>query len=133
MHEMAIAMEVLKIVQEHIPAGHPARIKKIRLKVGKLTAVVPESFKFCMEIITKDSQAEGAEIIIDDVPLIVECEDCGERSELKEAVFVCPGCGSVKLKVISGRDLFIESIEVEENETEETVDGNQGSKKSSER
>jgi hydrogenase nickel incorporation protein HypA/HybF len=133
MHEMAIAMDVLKIIKDALPPGEPMKIKKIRLKVGKLTAVVPESFKFCMEIITKDSPAEGAEVIIEDVPLLVECEDCGEQSELKEAFFVCPKCESAKLKILSGRDLFIESIEVEENETEGLANGDQGRKKSSKR
>jgi len=126
-------MDVLKIIKDALPVGPPVKIKKIRLKVGRLTAVVPESFKFCMEIITKDSPAEGAEVIIEDVPLIVECEDCHTQSELNEALFVCPKCESVKLKIISGRDLFIESIEVEENETEGPVYGDQGRQKSSKR
>jgi hydrogenase nickel incorporation protein HypA/HybF len=133
MHEMAIAMEVLKIVNEHLPQDQPVKIKAIRLKVGKLTAVVPESFKFCMEVVTKDTPAEGAEIVIEDVPLLVECGDCGVQSELKEALFVCPKCESLNLKVISGRDLFIESIEVEDNVMEEKADGNQGRKKSPKR
>jgi hydrogenase nickel incorporation protein HypA/HybF len=76
--------------------------------------VIPETFKFCMEAITKDTVAEGAEIVIENIPLLVVCEDCNEESELAEPLFVCPKCESTRLKVISGRDLFIESIEVEE-------------------
>jgi hydrogenase nickel incorporation protein HypA/HybF len=110
---MSIAMDVLKIVAEHVPPGG-ARVTKIKLKVGRLTAVIPETFKFCMEAIVKDTPAEGAEIVIENVPLLVECDDCGKTSELSEPLFICPKCESTKLNVISGRDLFIESIEVEE-------------------
>jgi len=125
MHEMSIAMDVLKIVEEHLPS-HGARVKKISLKVGKLTAVIPDSFKFCMEAITKDTAAEGAEIAIEEVPLRVECEDCGAESELLEPLFICPKCESLKLRVISGRDLLIESIEIEESDMEELGHGDQG-------
>ena len=122
---MLIAMDVLKIVQEHLPQDHPVRVKKITLKVGRLTAVIAETFKFGMEIITKGTQAEGAEIVIDNVPLIVKCENCGEESELSEPIFICPKCESTRLAILSGRDLFIESIEVEDNNSEETGNGNQ--------
>ena len=114
MHEMGIAMEVLKIIQEHLPPEQALKVTKVNLKIGKLTAVIPDTFKFCLEVISKDTKAEGAEIIIEEVPLRVICESCGQESELDEPYFFCPKCQSPKLKIISGRELFIESIEVEE-------------------
>jgi len=122
-HEMSIAMDVLQIVSEHLPA-HPVKVTRIRLKVGKLTAVVPDNFRFCMEAIAKDGPAEGAEIVIEEAPLLVECESCGAQSELREPVFICPNCESTSLNVVSGRDLFIESIEIEDGNPEECADGN---------
>ena len=126
MHEMGIAMEVLRIIQEHLPKDRAVRVVKITLKIGKLTAVIPETFKFCMQAITQDTPAQGAEIVINEVPLQVECENCGEVSELEEPFFVCPNCQSPKLKILSGRELYIESIEVEEDE-EGLSYGDQGS------
>ena len=119
MHEMSIAMEVLKIVNQHLPTGQQVKVTKIRLKIGKLTAVIPDNFKFCMEVIARDTPAEGAQIMIDEVPLKVECKDCGKVSELGEPLFLCPACESTSVKILSGRDLFIESIEVEDNESEQ--------------
>ena len=43
---MGIAMEVLRIIQEHLPQDRAVRVVKITLKIGKLTAVIPETFKF---------------------------------------------------------------------------------------
>ena len=111
---MGIAMEVLKIIQEHLPSDQALKVTKVNLKIGKLTAIIPDTFKFCLEVITKDTRAQGAEIIIEEVPLRVQCENCGAETELEEPFFLCPKCESPKLKILSGRELFIESIEVEE-------------------
>ncbi len=119
-------MEVLRIIKEHLPKDRPVRVTKITLKVGKLTAIIPETFKFCMDVITQDTPAQGAEIVINEVPLKIECQECGEVNELNEPIFICPNCQSHKIEILSGRELYIESIEVEEPD-EEVCYGNQGS------
>ncbi len=112
---MGIAMEVMRIAIDHLPdQGQGIRVIALRLKIGKLTAVIPETFRFCMEIVTKDTALEGARIIIEDVPLLVKCKDCGEESQINEPSFFCPKCDSPRLEILSGRDLCLESIEVEE-------------------
>ena len=51
MHEMGIAIEVMKIAMAHLPdQGRGLRVKALNLRIGKLTAIVPESFRFCMEM-----------------------------------------------------------------------------------
>jgi hydrogenase nickel incorporation protein HypA/HybF len=127
MHEMGIAVEVMRIAIEHLPdQARGIRVVALRLKIGKLTAVIPETFRFCMEIVSKDTPLEGARIIIEDVPLLVKCKDCGEESRIDEPCFFCPKCDSPRLEILSGRDLCLESIEVEETgEKEEGLrDGN---------
>jgi len=56
MHEMGIALEIIKIATDSIPANlKNPRVERINLKVGKLAAVVPGSLKFCFEVATKDT------------------------------------------------------------------------------
>ncbi len=112
MHEMGIAMQVMDIVSQSLPRGEDLTVKSISLKVGKLTAVVPRSLRFCMEVVTKGTPAEGAELYFDEVPVRVLCEDCDERTEIAEPPFVCGSCGSDRVAVISGREMIVESIEV---------------------
>jgi len=116
MHEMGIAMQILNIVQESLPPGEPLRIKAIHLKVGKLTAIVPASLTFCMNVVTKDTPADGAELKFIEVPVKVECSECGEESVIEKPPFVCGHCKSDKVEVIAGREMIIESIEVEETD-----------------
>lgn len=124
MHEMGIAIEVMKIAMSHLPdQGRGLRVKSLNLKIGRLTAIIPQSFRMCMEIATKDTQLEGAEINIEEVPLKVICTECGEESELNDPSFSCPKCESVKLDILSGRELTLESLEVEELDTEREEPG----------
>jgi hydrogenase nickel incorporation protein HypA/HybF len=114
MHEMGIALQILSIVQQSMPTDEPLRVKSIHLRVGKLTAIVPGSLKFCMEVVTKDSPAEGAALEFTEVPVRVVCGECFEESEINEPPFACAKCGSGKVEIIAGREMVVESIEVED-------------------
>lgn len=117
MHEMGIAMEVLRIAQESVPpemAG--VRIRRIRLKIGQLSAVVPESLRFCFDVAAKETMADGAELAIEEVQVNARCNDCRHEWEVDGPVFVCPACESGDIDLLSGRELNIESIEIEERD-----------------
>jgi hydrogenase nickel incorporation protein HypA/HybF len=119
MHEMGIAMEIMEIAISSIPdelKGVP--VAKVNLAVGKLAAIVPDSLKFCFEVAAKDTALEGAELIIDDIPVEALCKDCGNRWHIDTAVFTCPKCESGALEILSGRELDIVSIEMAEDDEE---------------
>ena len=117
MHEMGIALQVIEICQASIPAdAGDARIQRINLKIGKLSAVVEDSLRFCFEAAAKDTCMEGAELHIEEVPVVVHCRDCGADSVIDTAAFSCPACGGGKLDMLSGRELDIQSIEIEDRE-----------------
>ena len=79
---MGIAMEIIEIATASVPkdlAGTP--IARINLRIGKLSAVVPESLRFCFEVATRGTAAEGADLSIEEVPVVARCTDCeGELS-----------------------------------------------------
>ena len=113
MHEMGIAMQIMNIAIQSLPPEEGIRVKSIRLRVGKLTAIVPQSLKFCMEVVTKDTPAEGVALEFDEVPVRVACDACGEETEIERPPFQCGSCGSDKVEIIAGREMVVESIEVE--------------------
>lgn len=114
MHEMGIAMQIMDIVRQSLPPGEPVKVRAIHLRLGKLTAIVPASLKFCMEVVTRDTPAEGAELRFTEVPVVVVCGECYEESEITEPPFACAKCGSGKVKVLSGREMMVDAIEVED-------------------
>ena len=77
MHEMGIALQIAEIATASIPkdAGD-VRVEKINLKIGKLAAVVPDSLRFCFDVAIKDTPLAGAELVIEELPVVARCKDC---------------------------------------------------------
>lgn len=113
MHEMGIAAEIERIVIQSIPAdvANP-KVVRVNLRVGRLAAVVPQSLKFCFDIVTKNGPAEGAELHIEEIGVSARCDGCGHQWEIVEPAFQCPACGGGSIEMLSGRELDIESIEL---------------------
>ncbi len=99
------------------------RINKVKLQIGVFAAVVPESLRFCFELVSRDTVASGATIEIENVGVTARCDKCDSSFDVKDQVFLCPQCGEPALKILSGRELTITSIE---GETGESDDGDQG-------
>ncbi|MCP4109075.1 MAG: hydrogenase maturation nickel metallochaperone HypA [Desulfobacteraceae bacterium] len=113
MHEMGIAMQVVKIATDSIPDDmKDAQVERINLKVGRLAAVVPRSLRFCFEIITKDTPLSGAELNIEEVPVVARCKECNTKWTITGPAFICEKCSSGSIDIISGRELDIISIEI---------------------
>jgi len=115
MHELSITQEVVRTVEDaRRGAGLDLRVTAVRLKIGRLTAVVPDCLKFYFEMLTKDTPLEGAAVNIEIVPMNARCGACGAQFSLDEPMFLCPECGSGETEILSGRELVVDSIEVDE-------------------
>jgi hydrogenase nickel incorporation protein HypA/HybF len=116
MHEMGLALQIVEIAKASLPAElAEARVQRVNLKVGKMAAVVPESLRFCFEVITRNTALEGAELYMEEVPVVARCRACGHEWTLSGPVFRCPACDSGNIEMLSGRELDIVSIEVEKD------------------
>lgn len=114
MHEMSIARNLLEVIERYAPANGSARVKVVRLRIGELAGVVPESLRFCFEVASEGTVAHGAELVIETVPLIGRCRTCGVAFHVEGYVFICPHCGSPRVELISGNELDVVELEVEE-------------------
>ena len=113
MHEMGVAMQIIDIATASIPEDmRPARVERINLKVGKLSAIVKDSLSFCFEIASKDTPLDGAELVIEEVPVVARCNSCSTEWTIDSPVFTCINCSGGDIKLLSGRELDIESIEL---------------------
>jgi len=115
MHEMGIALQIVEIATASIPPDlGEVRIAKVNLKVGKLAAIVPESLRFCFGVASKDTPLDGAELSIEELPVLARCKQCNRQWTISKPVFKCERCSSGDLEILSGRELDIESIEIAE-------------------
>ena len=115
MHEMSIAQSLLEIVLEEGRRHGLRQVTTIRLQVGALAAVVPDSLQFCFEILSQDTIARGSALEIETVPVVVRCSGCKELFEVENHIFLCPECGQPAMDLISGRELSLTSLEGETN------------------
>ena len=108
MHELGITRSVVAICSER-SLGAPVR--RVTLEIGALSAVLPDSVRFCFDICAKGTPLEGALLEIIEVPGGALCSDCGAEVPLRELYGRC-GCGSANLCLVAGEELKIKEMEV---------------------
>jgi hydrogenase nickel incorporation protein HypA/HybF len=108
MHELAITQSIVDVVSERVG---DSRVSTVHLKVGQLSGVVPRAVQFCFELVTDGTPLQGAELLIEELPGVGYCHDCAMDISLPDLILLCP-CGSANVRVVSGRELTVESIEV---------------------
>ena len=113
MHEMGIAMQIVEIAASSIPDDmENVPVERVNLKVGKMAAVVPDSLRFCFEIVARDTPLSGAVLNIEEIPVVARCGNCNIEWVVTSPVFTCKECKSGSIDIISGRELDIVSIEM---------------------
>ena len=108
MHELAITESVVQAVTERLP---DARISCVRLEIGALSGVVPDSVRFCFDLVTEGTNLEGARLEITEIAGRCHCRVCGRDFEPDGPIMICP-CGSIEITVLSGQELKIASVQV---------------------
>jgi len=114
MHELSIAQSIVDIVLQHLPPSDGGHVTKVRLTLGAMAGVVPESLEFCFGAITQGTRLEGAVLAIEHLPLTARCAGCGREGEIEPTLFACPSCGSNRLTILTGREMQLREIEVDE-------------------
>ena len=113
MHELSISRAILDSVVRHA-AGRKVSI--VRLRVGALRQVMPQSLDFYFEVVTRDTLCEGARLEQELVDARLRCNECGEDWVIDVPAFRCPACHGGKVVVVAGDELLVESIDVLEDE-----------------
>lgn len=117
MHELSIVSSIVESVTESLASYPGARVKEVRLRIGALASVVEDSLQFCYGIATEDTALAGSALVVKNLPVVVFCSKCDAEVELPSVQsFRCPRCDEPASDLRQGRELEIESIEIEEVE-----------------
>jgi len=125
-HELSITQNVLKIVVDHAQRAGAKRITVIHLVVGQLTGFVDDSIQFYFDMLSPGTLAAGARLDIKRIPAQLRCRACGEEFALGDKQWTCPHCCAVGGEIVRGREFSIESIEVEQEESQRLPAGEHG-------
>lgn len=113
MHEMSLAEGVLQIIEDASQQQQFKRVKTVILEIGQLSAVEPEAMRFCFDVVTKHSVAEGAALEIVETPGMGWCMHCAQTVALSEQFGACPLCSSHQVQVTDGTEMRVKELEVE--------------------
>jgi hydrogenase nickel incorporation protein HypA/HybF len=113
-HELSLCHAIAGAVRPHA-AGR--RVEVVRVRIGALRQVVPESLSFCWGLVREDEDMPEAELELELVTAEVTCRACGQCSELTSRWSVlCPACDSADVEVLHGEEFLVTSLEVSERE-----------------
>lgn len=115
MHELAICRAIVESALAELErAGHgDARLVRTTIVAGEFRQIVPDFLCGAYEILTRGTPAEGSKLEVRSAPIIGECGDCGWRGRLAVGEFWCASCESVRIELVGGMELHLESIELE--------------------
>ena len=113
MHEFSITQSILSIVLEKADEAQASKISKINLVIGEMAGIVDDCVEFYFGFLSKDTAADGAVLSFQRPPARLNCRHCGTVFSPTNGDWSCPGCREPSVDIISGRELYVESIEVE--------------------
>lgn len=113
MHELGIMTGVMEVVKRTCAENGADKLLSVSLSVGEMTEAIEDALQFAFEALTEGTADEGAELKITMIRPKSECLECGAVYEHDRFHMTCPECGSPFTKLIAGREMQIDSIEID--------------------
>jgi hydrogenase nickel incorporation protein HypA/HybF len=119
MHEIGIANSILDAVRTEAARHLGAEPRKVAVRIGELAAVDADALRFCFEALTRNTELESLDLEIELCPRLQRCSACAAEFVVTDYEFRCPECGGERTECISGDQLELAYLEMEEHEMEE--------------
>jgi hydrogenase nickel incorporation protein HypA/HybF len=112
MHEVGIIQNTLAMALKQAEREGARHIHALRMRVGVMSGVVRDALDFAFEVAVKGTLAEGARLVVEDVPVGCLCRSCRREFEPLVDSFECPSCHGTDLDLCHGREIELASLEV---------------------
>ncbi|SHI17746.1 hydrogenase nickel incorporation protein HypA/HybF [Sporobacter termitidis DSM 10068] len=113
MHEYPLTKRIVDIAVREAEEQKARRVLAVRLVVGETSGIIAESVQMYFDVIAEGTPAEGAELLITSVKPEMRCPACGRKFIRPRFSFSCPDCGALGEPTETGREFYIESVELE--------------------
>ncbi len=112
MHELSIALGIVKIAEEECEKVKGNRVDNIELEIGQLSGIELESLKFVWPMATNDTKLDGGAYSVDYIRGKARCLECDESFEIDTLFASCPSCNSYFKDIIAGKELRVKALEI---------------------
>ncbi|WP_431239502.1 hydrogenase maturation nickel metallochaperone HypA [Mycolicibacterium aichiense] len=110
MHELSLCHAIAGVVR---PYAAGRRVDVVRVQIGALRQVVPDSLSFCWTLVRDHESMPEAELELEFVAAEVACHSCGQHSEIASRWAVsCPQCESADTEIVRGNEFLVTSLDV---------------------
>ena len=113
MHELSIALGIVKIAEAESKKAKAKKITSIELEIGALSGIELDSLDFAWPVAVKETVLEHARREIDYIPAKARCIDCDTKFSIEHTYDTCPSCGSYFKDIYRGKELRVKALEVE--------------------
>ncbi len=114
MHEIGIASSILEVIVAEASKRPDQRICAVGLRIGELSSVDRDALTFALEALTRETPWENLKVEIEWCPRRQKCSLCDEEYTVEDYEIDCPKCGDARSTLISGTELDIAYLELEE-------------------
>ncbi len=113
MHEMSITMSLLDLVLAEAAKAGASKVTGVNIVLGEMTGIIDHYVQANFELLSQNTPAEGAALSFQNIPRQARCRNCAHSFQPADLDWSCPRCQSSEIEVTGGRELYVESIEVE--------------------
>ena len=114
MHELGLMTGVMDAAVEAAREAGATRLLGVRVSIGEATEAVEDALVFAFEALAEaDPFTQGATLDLTMIRPRSVCLECGHAFEHALYNRFCPVCDSFATELLAGRELQIDSIEVD--------------------
>ncbi|MCL5040320.1 MAG: hydrogenase maturation nickel metallochaperone HypA [Firmicutes bacterium] len=108
MHELALTQNLMETLAASARQQGISRINLVHLVVGRMSGALPGALEFCFSALKRGDLLGGARLEIEEREIQAQCQACGKSFIVEDYCFLCPACSAGEVKIVSGRELYID-------------------------
>lgn len=113
MHELGIVFYIIDDVKEVAAANAVTSVRRVTLQLGEVSGVIPSYLQDAWTwACRREPLMDGCELVVEELPAVTLCEDCGAEYGTVAHGRTCPVCGSERTYLLRGNEVTIKEIEV---------------------
>jgi hydrogenase nickel incorporation protein HypA/HybF len=114
LHEIGIASSILETVDVEARRRPESRIVAVGLRIGELSNIDKDALAFAFDALTRNTPWQTLKFEIEWCSRRQKCIACDEEFSVENYQFECPKCGDSASTCISGTELDIAYLDVED-------------------
>jgi len=119
MHELSVTESLLNIVLKEARHNRCEKVIEVGITIGRLSSFIPDCIEYYFSFLSKGTIAEGAKLKFRIISPVIVCNNCDQEVKISDPFMRCPICGSSNIRLVSGRECYVEYIEVEDEKNKD--------------